>query len=295
MIAVVMEAIAAVCLVNPHQPQAYLIDIFSVPILTGFVVMTAALILLRQRWAAPLAVLACVMMVVAIAPQAMPQQAAPDRTQAPLRLVFANLLIRNTTPEKLVPWVQARKPDIVAMVEADPGSRAALFKALQTDLPYKVTRYDMVVLSRYPLSHLRPRPAGFALITVDVATPQGRLNLAVAHLTRPWPFTAPQDQRRQFARLADSLEGSMDENFVMVGDFNTPPLASGMHDFTRATGLHTAPALRGTWPTFLPSLLRVTIDNAMASRDISLQRRKVGGFDGSDHRPICVDIFRARR
>lgn len=293
-LAAAMLIVAAICLANPHRPLFYLIDIFSVPILTGFVLVAAALALLRQRWAGGMAGIAVLLMVIAVLPQAAPHQTAPDKSRSPLRLVFANLLIRNTTPEKLLPWVDKQNPDVVALVEADPDSRAALIEGLKATRPYMVRRYDMVVMSRYPLSHFKARPAGFALATVDIAAPDGRITLALAHMTRPWPFKSPADQPRQFDRLASDLDRSLAKRFVMVGDFNTPPLASGMHDFTHRADLHTAPALGGTWPTFLPSLLRVTIDNAMASPDIIFARRRVGGFDGSDHRPICVDIYPAK-
>ena len=86
------------------------------------------------------------------------------------------------------------------------------------------------------------------------------------------------------------MHGLADDHFVLVGDFNTPPCAAQLHDFTRRMGLHTAPALWGTWRTNLPGFLRITIDNAMASPDLNLGRRQVGSFDGSDHRPIVVDI-----
>ncbi|MBW8881377.1 MAG: endonuclease/exonuclease/phosphatase family protein [Asticcacaulis sp.] len=293
-LAAAMLVTAGLCLSNPHRKLFYLIDIFSVPILTGFVVATLALLLLRFRLAGGLAVLATAVMIAAVLPQAAPKAPPADRSRAPVRVVFANLLIRNPTPEKLAPWVDKQDPDIVALVEANPDARAELMKDLQKGRPYVAKRYDMVIVSKYPLSHVRPRPGGFALMTADVATPDGPMTLAVAHLTRPWPFKSPMDQRRQFDRLADSLGEDVDRRFVMVGDFNTPPLASGLGDFTHRTGLHTAPALRGTWPTFLPSMLRVTIDNGMASPDLSLQNRDVGGYTGSDHRPIAFDVYPAK-
>ncbi|EGF89507.1 endonuclease/Exonuclease/phosphatase family protein [Asticcacaulis biprosthecium C19] len=290
-----MVLIAVICLLNPHRPLFYLIDIFSVPILTAFAAILALLALLRQRWAGGLAAMGCLLMVVSIWPQAFPKQAAPDMNKPPVRLVFANLLIRNTEPEKLLPWVEKQNPDIVALIEANPAARDELIKGLKATRPYVATRYDMVVVSRYPLKRPSPRQAGLALMTVEVESPGQPFTLAVTHLTRPWPFSDPQDQRRQFSRLARSLERIADEDLVLVGDFNTPPCASGMGDFMDETGLHAAPMWRGTWPSFLPSVLRIGIDNLLASPDRVLSRRQVGGFTGSDHRPVVVDIRPARR
>ncbi|ESQ73932.1 endonuclease/exonuclease/phosphatase family protein [Asticcacaulis sp. AC402] len=290
-----MILVALICLANPHRPLFYLIDIFSVPILSAFVVMAAGLTVMRQKWAGGLAGLACALMLAAVWPQAFPKQAAADDTVAPVRLVFANLLIRNKTPEKLLPWVDKQNPDVVAVIEANPDARAALIRGLKATRPYVATRYDMVVVSRFPLRRPRPRPGGFALMTVDVEAPGRPFKLAVTHLTRPWPFSDPEDQRRQFSRLAAALDGFAQQDLILVGDFNTSPSASGMDDFMGQTGLHQAPALRGTWPSFLPSLLRVGIDNILASPDRVLSRRQVGGFTGSDHRPVVVDIRLARK
>ncbi|ESQ87661.1 hypothetical protein ABAC460_18470 [Asticcacaulis sp. AC460] len=293
-VAAAMVAVALICLANPHRPLFYLIDIFSVPILTAFVLVATALALLRQKWGGGAAALACVMMVLSVWPQAFPKQAAPDKDAAPVRLIFANLLIRNTEPEKLLPWVEKQNPDVVALIEANPAAREKLIKGLKAGRPNIAARYDMVVVSRYPLKRPSPRPAGFALMTVEVAAPGRPFTLAVTHLTRPWPFSDPEDQRRQFSRLARSLNDMADDDLVLVGDFNTPPCASGMGDFMRETGLHAAPVWRGTWPSFLPSLLRVGIDNVLASPDRVLSRRQVGGFTGSDHRPVVVDIQPAK-
>lgn len=293
-VAVVMVAVAVLCLANPHRAAFYLIDIFSVPLFTSFVAVTAVLGLLRQKWSGGFAVMACLLMGIALWPQMSPIQAAPAHEAKPVRLVFANLLIRNMEPERLLPWVEEQDADIVAVIEANGRAKSVLIEGLRKTRPHIATRYDMVVASRYPLRWIRPRPAGFALMTVDVDAPGRTFTLAVAHLTRPWPFSDPQDQPRQFARMSRSLGREMRQDFVLVGDFNTTPSASAMRDFMNDTGLHNAAGVRGTWPSFLPSLLRVSIDNALASPDLVLSHRQVGGFTGSDHRPVSVDIRQAR-
>lgn len=283
-----------ICLADPHRPLFYLIDIFSVAGLTGTLALTALLWLLRASPARWVATAALGIFVLAIWSQAFPHQPPADRTRPAVRLAFANMLIRNREPEKILPWIARQKPDIVAMVEVNPAAREDLFKALKADRPYVVTRYDMIIASRWPLSNVRRGGTGFGLMSATVATPDGDLTVAVTHLTRPWPYSDPSDQPRQFSRLAEALGSVAGRRFVMVGDFNTPPCASAMKDFMRREKLHAAPALFGTWISVLPGALRVTIDNAMASGDLHLSRRKVGAFDGSDHRPIVVDILPAK-
>jgi len=140
------------------------------------------------------------------------------------------------------------------MVEVNPFARDAMMASLKRDRPYVITRYDMVVASRWPLMNVRRGGVGFALLTTTVKAPGGDLTLAVAHLTRPWPFSDPVDQPRQLARLSAAVKPMTDRHFVMVGDFNTPPSASGLGDFLKQRNLHAAPAFFGTWISVLPGV-----------------------------------------
>ena len=289
-VAAVMVILGLICVVNPHQKLFYLIDIFTLPTLSGVIVATALLFVLRQKYPGYIGLAAVLILLIAIWPQMAPSQKPADRSAKPIRVAFANLFIRNQHPEKILPWVARENPDVVATVEANPWARQQLMDTLRIDRPYIVTRYDMVVASRWPIVDEHPRAPGFALITMTIKAPQGDLHLGVTHLTRPWPFKSVEDQPRQFSRLGGALEPIADKRFVLVGDFNTPPCAAQMHDFTKRMGLHTAPALWGTWIAYLPGFLRVNIDNAMASPDLNLSGRHAGSFDGSDHRPIVFDI-----
>lgn len=289
-IALAFVAAGFVCIANGHRPLFYLLDIFTLPALSAAVIVTAVFAIVRQVRAACLSLLGVVLLATAMAPQVFPKQGTPDPAVQPVKMVWANLFVRNPEPQKLLPWIAEKKPDVVALVEVNADARADLIDKLKVTYPYMVVRYDMVLASRWPLSHAEPRPAGFALVTVTVKTPQGPLNLAVTHLTRPWPFTAPTDQPRHFERLKDALTPLPPSRFVLAGDFNTTPSAALMRDFAKGMGLHAAPALTGTWEGQLPSLMRVTIDNVLAGADLNLSSREVGPDDGSDHRPVYVEI-----
>lgn len=289
-IALAFVAAGFVCIANGHRHVFYLIDIFTLPILSGAVVLTLVLAAIRQVRAAVLGVIAVVLLGIATAPQAFPHQGAPDPASQPIKMIWANLYVLNPEPQKVLPWIDEKKPDIVAFVEVNHDARADLIDRLKANYPYMVVHYDMLIASRWPLAHAEPRPAGFALVTVTVKTPQGPLNLAVTHLTRPWPFTEPGDQPRQFARLKDSLSPLPPSRFLLAGDFNSTPSGAQLHDFAKGLDLHAAPAVTGTWRADLPGLLRVTIDNVLASSDLNLSSREVGPDDGSDHRPVYVEI-----
>ncbi|UDF02610.1 endonuclease/exonuclease/phosphatase family protein [Asticcacaulis sp. AND118] len=284
----------AVCLLDPHQAKGYLIDIFTAPLLCASVVAAFILIQLRQRASALISLIATVLLLVSLWPQISPAGPQPSETAKPVRLMFANLYVKNETPDRLLNWVREENPDIVTFVEAGPLADETLAGALRKTYPHMARRYDTFVFSRYPLDRERARPIGYSLLTVDVDAPSGPIHLAVAHLTRPWPFTAPDTQPRQLLRLNDDLMDEKPERTVLVGDFNTTPSASALIDFSRGLGMTAAPAPTGTWPAVLPGPVRIGIDNAYAGKGLSLRNRKVGPYYGSDHRPIIVDIYPAK-
>ncbi len=125
----------------------------------------------RQKPAKWIATAAVAVFALSLWPQVFPRQAPTDMSQAPLRLLFANMLIRNEHPEKILPWIARENPDVVAMVEVSPLAREALMADLKTERPYVATRYDMVVASRYPLADMRRGAVGFSLITATVKAP----------------------------------------------------------------------------------------------------------------------------
>lgn len=286
--------LSLICLLNGHQPQLYFIDIFTLPILMGIGIQTACFFFIGQKKAGGLSALAVSILALSIIPQAFPEQRQADRTTVPIRILFANLWIGNPTPAHILPWIKQQNPDVIAFLETNPYTRAPLMSAITASRPYVYVRYDTVVVSRWPLRDGHPIHYGFALNRVIVEAPQGPFELDVAHLYRPWPYTNPGVHPAQFGKLALALSPVDQKRRVLVGDFNTPPLASDMQDFTKATGLHTAGALWGTWNAHLPGALRINIDNALASPDLVFTRRGVGPFNGSDHRPIVVDIQSAR-
>ena len=283
-----------ICVANPHRPLLYLIDIFTLPIWAAAIGFTVFFAVVREVRAAVASVLGVALLTFALAPQVFPKQAPAADDAKPIRMVWGNMLVANPQPDKILPWLVDKQADVVAMVEVNPQTRSSLIAALKDTYPHMAVRYDMLIASKYPIEHSQPRPAGFDLLTVTIDTPKGPLNLAITHLTRPWPFVPAADQPRQFARLADALTPLPGSHFVLAGDFNTTPGAAQLHAFAEKLNLHPAAGLSGTWRDDLPALMRIGIDNVLAGQDLNLSHREVGPDDGSDHRPVYVEIRMAK-
>lgn len=286
-------AVSVVCLLNLPQAKAYLIDIFTAPILTGAMICLGLLILLKQRLSALISLGAVAVLSLSLWGQMFPHRPTPDLTAQPVRLIFANLWIKNQTPEKLIAWIEHENPDVVALVEVGPLAESNLIAPLKTRLPYATHHHQTTILSRFPITATDSRHIGYSMATATIDAPTGPLHLAVVHMTRPWPFSAPDSQPHQVRLLTQDFNTRHTDRTVLVGDFNTTPSARPLSDFSRNTGLSPAGSRSGTWPAALPAPLRLGIDNVFAATGLSLKDRRTGPYYGSDHRPVRVDIYPA--
>jgi endonuclease/exonuclease/phosphatase (EEP) superfamily protein YafD len=284
---------ASICVTNPHQSFFYLLDIFTLPVLSATAVITAAFYWAREKWAGHIGVLAVLIGLWAMAPQAFVSQKPADKSVPPVRLMFANLYIANKTPEHLKSWIDKEKPDIVANVENFRVAAETLTPQLKTLYPYQYRHRDTVVYSRYPIADERHGKTRYSFDQVDIKTPQGLLHVAIVHLCQP----KPKDhscQVSQMARLRTDLQPEQNARTVIVGDFNSGLSAYLLQDFAREHNFRPLAAPTGSWPALLPGIFRIAIDNAFAGSGLSLQRRKVGPDNGSDHRPFVIDIYPAK-
>jgi endonuclease/exonuclease/phosphatase (EEP) superfamily protein YafD len=290
-VALALPVLAAgiVCLVNPADGLLYLIDIFTQAILTVSVLLTLAILLLRRYAIAAVGGIGIALMLVSIVPPD-PDQLPVDADARPVTLMWSNMFVRNPVPQKILPWIAKKQPDIVVLVEVANRQREALSGILKDSYPHVVVVNDMVVASKYPVTKPRARVRGFAAYLMTVNTPHGRINLVAAHLTRPWPYTPTGVQPYQFDHLYDGLKPIPETKMILVGDFNSSPYAAHIRDFARRRNMSVTYGLAGTWPSVLPAFGRGSIDNVLVSRDLRLTNRDVGPYVGSDHSPVYVEI-----
>ena len=287
--ALVPMGVAAVCWASPHKPLLYLIDIFTLPALSLTLVMTVAFLALRQPAAAGACAAAALVFVLALAPQAFPGNPGALPGKPPLRMVFANLYIYNPHPERLLAFIQAQKPDIVATVETSERAHGVLMPSLEAVYPYHYYWGQTSVLSRFPIAHPQHSSDEISVMTTDLATPDGTLHLTVTHFAEPLPLRH-NNQADQAQYLEDNAALPGQRNTLIVGDFNSDFSAFRLQDVARDLDLHALGAPSGTWPTFMPSFFRIAIDNAMAGPAWHFSDRTVSRPFGSDHRAIAFSI-----
>lgn len=295
-VALALPILAAgiICLVNPGEGLLYLVDIFTQPVLMVSILLTVAILLLRRYAIAGIGSVGIALMLVSLVPQSLPDQAPVDTDAKPITLMWSNMFVQNPVPQKILPWIAKKQPDIVVLVEVTRPQRDPLAAVLKDSYPHVVLWNDMVVASKYPISKPRARVRGFAAYHMTVKTPHGPVNLVAAHLTRPWPYTPEGVQPYQFDHLYEGLKPFPETGMILVGDFNSSPYAAHIRDFAKRRNMSMTYGLSGTWPSVLPSIGRGSIDNILVSRDLHLSRRDVGPYVGSDHSPVYVEILPAK-
>ncbi len=211
---------------------------------------------------------------------------------ATLRVLFHNAWMRNEDPARVLALVRSTRPDIVALIEVRRDWRPAV-ETLADIYPYRVMepRYgETVILSKTPLVPSDAPGAGASIVFAEISRPDGApLRIAVTHFTRPWPWDRAGAQRGQLARFAEAwrANGAPD---VVVGDFNGAPWSPPLRTLAQTTGLRPAVGAGGTWPTFLPAIFRMPIDNAFVGPRVREISRHVRGPTGSDHAPVLYDV-----
>lgn len=270
---------------------------FTAPVLLLTAGLTAVLIVARLKAAALCGLAATIALALAVAPQWFPGSAAPRPGSPLVRLYSANLWALNTDVEAIEASIAAADADIVVLVELGDAPAARLDRMLAA-WPHRVAtpRIDRpsgaarsVIASRWPLTAIRDRPDGLHAVGATIRTPIGPLNVLGVHLTRPWPFQEQWGQISQTMAL-DAVVSDLTGPVVVAGDFNSVSSARIGRQIRRDIGLFPAPGLPGTWPSAVPSVFGVTIDQVYRSPDLAFVSRRLGRPTGSDHRPVVTEL-----
>ncbi len=274
--------------------------------LACLVALCVAALMRRRLASAALAVLLAVNALPVMTP-GLPAAAATPA--ANLRVVSANLLFDNATPDRFGEALAALSPDIVVTQEARFGWPRTL-RALP-GFPYmagpEVLWWNSnIVLSRYPT---RARlvadmpPSGGALgggkalrVEIDVPGRDGPVVLYAIHAPTPRTFAGWQARNRYLDALAGRIAAEpAGTPVILAGDWNTPVWSPAYARTLERAGLEATE--RSAWPPATRLFARVggiavgtPIDHVAVSRGIDVADIFLGPDFGSDHLPVVADL-----
>lgn len=214
----------------------------------------------------------------------------------PFRLMSFNVLRENRrSAESIADAILASEADVVYVMEA--GAVRGVLPRLQQTYPYRLgcgtgtSSCDLLMLSKRPLrdarigtlSFVSPERSGFAQIDLDGVT----LNLAQAHLTKPYFDEYHSDELFNLARSLRNLKGPV----ILGGDFNSASVVPDMRRFMENAQLQKVSWEPATWP-IEADRFGIAIDHVFARKPATLiSVKRLPDNLGSNHYGLIADFM----
>ncbi|MDG4785495.1 endonuclease/exonuclease/phosphatase family protein [Micromonospora sp. WMMD1102] len=274
---------------------------FTPYLLPGTLLPLGLALAARRWWTVSAAAVAALVLVVLVAPRALPDR-QPAANGTPLRVLTANLLAGAGEPATLVALVRDERVDVLAAQEFTPEAEAALDRlGLAELLPHRQVNPEVgttgsALYSRHPLrdAGIRRNGGGFSQAYATVQPPGGPAALVESvHPMAPAALDWLADWRADLrAQPPATMDGPLR---ILAGDFNATAdhaplrdlLDTGYADAADRVGA----GLVGTWgPYDGDPIPPVTIDHVLVDRRIAVVRVAVLRLPGSDHRPVLAEL-----
>jgi endonuclease/exonuclease/phosphatase (EEP) superfamily protein YafD len=224
---------------------------------------------------------------------------SPALNARAVRVVAFNVNIANSKLPAIATYLESQAVDVAVLEELSPANAEQL-AVLLPRMPHRYLAESegvrgVVILSRWPL--IAPQPARqdgvlFAA-RVDVDLGDRQFRLYGAHLNWPVIWKAARGRNAQLRALGREL-AECPHACVVVGDFNVTPWSSHFRDVLKTPGVYDCAAgrgLLGTWPSVLPAVLRIRIDQCVVAGAMSVADVRVGESVRSDHFATINDLL----
>lgn len=215
-----------------------------------------------------------------------------------LKILLINLNSRNPDHSQAIRYIQQVNPDILALQEINQDWLSSLSATL-TSYPYQqaVPRKDhtgLGIFSQIPLTTTTVEHYGAAQLPTIIAHASFSNQPVTVVLTHPLPPITAQDFRlrnQQLHILALAIK-DFQGSLVVLGDLNTTPWSYYFQRFRSTAGLVDSRqgfGLQPSWPSYFP-LIRIPIDHALVSPDLTVLDRQIGPDIRSDHLPVFLEL-----
>ncbi|MCK4665678.1 hypothetical protein KAU33_02960 [Candidatus Dependentiae bacterium] len=216
-----------------------------------------------------------------------------------LTLLLINVQSKNLKYYKVINFINKTNPDIIVTLEINLHWKPALAKEMERYEFQKIVfgkdDFGIGLYSKYPL--INPEifyfgPANVPTIISDIDVKGKIITLCATHPKSPGTLTNFRNRNIQLSELAKSRE-KYKNSFILIGDLNLTSWSCHFNKICQEMKLYDSRkgfGIQATWPAKFPLLL-IPIDHCLLSEDIKVLERKIGGFVGSDHRPIILNLL----
>ncbi|MGP1375421.1 MAG: endonuclease/exonuclease/phosphatase family protein [Almyronema sp.] len=274
------------------------------------VLITLAIALLQRREPFLIALVCVAILLTQLVPFYRP--VAATASPATLKVLVANVNIRNTRYDQAIALVEQEQPDVAVFIEVNDRWITQLQRLSQTlphtaakprssTLPYEIATapdnpFGIAVYSRFPLQNSVIKPLGASgkiNILADLQVSDRLIHLVATHPPPPKNQRLFEQRNQQLEAIAEYVKTQTDEPLILLGDLNTAMWSSYFKRLMAATGLHNARWGHGvllTWHTFLPPFLRIPLDHCLVTPDLLVLDAHTGINIHSDHLPLVVTL-----
>ena len=220
-------------------------------------------------------------------------------TTRSVRILFANVYVRNRNSDALLELVRLHEPDVVIVAETDQEWIETL-KTLETNYPHARYEANYGAFGISTLTRVTPDCFAIEWIGTEVSVPITKLELSIdqmpltiygVHVESPGNHESLRIRSDHMEHLAEMI-GKDPTRCAVIGDLNISPWSPYFGDFLQSTGLRDSRrgfGIQNSWPTW-QSVAKIPIDHCLVSKDIVVKRREVLNSISSDHHPILVEI-----
>ena len=115
------------------------------------------------------------------------------------------------------------------------------------------------------------------------------------HTTSPFPREYGERRNNELNAIAKRINQDVSSKHkILAGDFNINSFSYWYKLLEKSTGLISSErgtGINNSWPTWMKfNLLRISIDNALVSKNILVKERVIGKDIGSDHLPVILKL-----
>ena len=139
---------------------------------------------------------------------------------------------------------------------------------------------------------LTPANSSVGFVRTEFKYKNKLLALFAIHPYPPYSAKLAQNRKDYYEFMAQIA--SQEKNpVIMIGDFNTTPWSPLFRKLIKDSALKDARqgfGVQPSWPTYLPTFMRIPLDQALVSQSIIVHERFLGSSKTSDHSPVIIDI-----
>lgn len=219
---------------------------------------------------------------------------SPKVIDTGFKIYYHNINSSNSSIEELSKNIRNSRAEIVALVEVTPeNEQVLLHKHSEYPVKYSLARDDnfgFLILGKINFNLEEVHESYEIPVYIKLFVEKHNVKIYLLHLPPPLWRDAWEMQKEALSLIASEINKNKNQSYLIFGDLNMTSSSSTFVDFYRQLGpsfYFQELFFQGTWPSFLPTFLRLPIDHVLSNRNFEIN---IGHAAGSDHKSIVIDI-----